>query len=153
MTIKRIVKWINKAVPEPNEKNFNTQLGCHAEEFAEMLETLEAHEKYAQHDLDQVKLAVEHLARSLKSGRIKVKIKDRVEFLDAICDQIVTATGAATFTNMDTDGALNEVVDSLESKFDDDGQPIFDENQKIMKGPNYFKPNLLTFLYMHTRTE
>ena len=46
---------------------------------------------------------------------------------------------------LDIEGALKEVADSNDSKFDDEGRPIFNEQLKIMKGPNYFRPQLVKF--------
>ena len=66
--------------------------------------------------------------------------------LDSLADQIVTAVGTAHMNGMDIVGALHEVNGSNFSKFDDEGNPIFNDNKKIMKGPNYYKPDLVKFL-------
>ena len=49
--------------------------------------------------------------------------------------------------DMDVHGALQDVADSNDSKFDDNGMPIFNEQKKIIKGPNYVKPNLVDFVW------
>lgn len=74
-----------------------------------------------------------------------VREEDRAELLDALCDQIVTATGIGTFFGMNVPGALSEVNHSNYSKFVD-GNPIFNENQKVMKGPDYTPPVLTPFI-------
>ena len=71
---------------------------------------------------------------------------DKVELLDSLCDQIVTALGVGYDLGFDMEGALWEVIKSNYSKFDDDGNPIFDENMKISKSNNYFKPNLEKYI-------
>ena len=70
----------------------------------------------------------------------------RIELLDSLCDQIVTAVATAYMLGMDLHGALSEVCRSNESKFGEDGEPIFDQNRKIIKGPNYSKPKLDSFV-------
>lgn len=72
-------------------------------------------------------------------------VANPTELLDALCDQIVTATGVGTFLGMNVPGGLAEVNRSNYSKFVD-GQPVFDENKKVMKGPDYTKPNLKPFI-------
>ena len=66
--------------------------------------------------------------------------------LDSLADQLVTGVGVAHMLRMDIIGALNEVNLSNFSKFVD-GIPQFDANRKIIKGPDYFKPNLELFLF------
>ena len=74
-----------------------------------------------------------------------VKIKDHKELLDALCDNIQTAASVAHCAKLDLLGGMNEVMQSNFSKFTD-GEPIFDENRKIKKGTDYFRPNLEPFV-------
>ena len=138
--------FFRKAFPDPQEKNFHTQTGVHFEEIAEMLAVMEGTDSKSSFVLKVVHDACKALAIGLKEGTIKIAIKDRVEFLDGLCDQIVTAIGAGHMVRMDVAGAFGEVNRSNNSKFDDRGQPIFDQNLKLMKGPNYFKPDLKPFV-------
>ena len=69
----------------------------------------------------------------------------KIELIDALCDQIVTAIGVAHMFGMDIQGALQEVANSNDSKFED-GRPVFNEHGKIAKGKNYFKPELAKFI-------
>jgi predicted HAD superfamily Cof-like phosphohydrolase len=139
--------FFQKAVPDPQDKNFYTQLGVHCEEFAEMLDALMAYSDEATEILQEARSAVKELADKLKQGTsILLYPADRIEFLDAICDQMVTAIGTAYMAKMDVAGGFNEVNASNLSKFDENGNPIFNENMKIMKGPNYFKPDLKRFV-------
>ena len=62
-----------------------------------------------------------------------------------MCDQIVTAIGVGYMLDFDMVGALTEVNSSNWSKFED-GEPIFDENGKIAKGKDYFKPELAKYI-------
>jgi len=70
---------------------------------------------------------------------------DRIELLDSLCDQIVTAVGVGYMMGFDMQGALNEVIRSNDSKMVN-GKFEFDANGKIMKGKDYFKPDLTPFV-------
>jgi len=141
MSIDAIKMWHERARPAPTEENFNVQLGCHLEEVAEMLGTLEAPDKNLD-ELRALKHVVEMAASRLKSGYLKVSISDRKEFLDAAADQIVTAVGAAHCAKMNIAEAVRRVNHSNWSKYDSDGKPIFNPHGKIMKGPFYVPPSL-----------
>ncbi|MFA7188482.1 MAG: nucleoside triphosphate pyrophosphohydrolase family protein [Sphaerochaetaceae bacterium] len=138
--------WFEKAVPEPTGKNFSTQLGVHLEEVAEMLQALEGRTPAVVHLLQDAISALDTLGEQCKADQNSVDVVDPLEMLDGICDQIVTATGVAHMLGYDVVAAMTEVNASNFSKFDAEGQPIFNENQKIMKGPNYFKPDLAPYL-------
>lgn len=144
-TFKEIKTWFELAIPEPTEDNKRVQLGVHLEEVCEMLETIIVDEVWP---ID-VKIAYEKLtvaANNLKTNKeITVGTHDRKEFLDSLCDQVVTSIGVAHMNGFDILGALAEVAASNSSKFVD-GKPIFNEHGKIAKGPNYFKPNLTKFV-------
>ena len=145
MPINSIVRWFKKAVPEPTERNFNTQMGCYVEEFVEMLETLEVVEHRAD-EYNHIISMMNTFANNLKAGKYGIHVVDAVGFLDSVCDQVVTGVGAATMSDMDVESALINVAVSNDSKFDSKGEPIFDENGKIIKGPNYIKPTLDRFV-------
>jgi predicted HAD superfamily Cof-like phosphohydrolase len=139
--------WFKRAKPEPTPQNFNTQLGVHLEEIVEMLDTMRFYAPHFQggtiagKDMSlRNKLHV--LAEDLKSGHVRAEVENRVEFLDALADQIVTATGSGYMAGMNVPVAMDRVNASNFSKFDDNGMPLFDANGKIKKGPNYRKVNL-----------
>ena len=143
--IDNIFNWFKKAVPEPNNKNIHTQLGVHFEEVAEMLLALSGDDDQTEVLLHNAYLAnyllANHLKNSVGALNLDMSNQARVELLDALCDQIVTATGVGYMLGMNLPMALEEVNASNYSKFVN-GEPIFNENKKIMKGPNYFKPSL-----------
>ena len=128
--------WFKKAVPNPTPRNVGVQTGVHYEEVSEMLQ--------ATGDIG-MSLAMANLASVYKAEVENVYIEDKVALLDALCDQIVTAVGTAYMNGFDIVGALKEVNSSNWSKFDN-GEPIFDENGKIKKGPNYRPPDLTNFV-------
>ncbi len=149
-TVASIARWFRAARPERSTKSFNAQMGVHFEEVGEMLAELEGMDGQTRVLIEQAKLAVTNLASHLKgnSDQILVTIpkENEVRYLDALCDQMVTAVGCAHDAGMDINSALNEVSRSNWSKFDANGNPIFDANGKIAKGPLYFKADLSRFV-------
>lgn len=141
--VERIQEWFNRAVPVPTDKNRAVQLGCHFEEIAEMGEALGdttiAHDMHSTADDFKQGGTIEDLYGP-------EHLINRVELLDSLADQIVTAIGVAHMFGMDLASALAEVNESNWSKFDENGQPIFNEHGKIAKGPNYRKPDLTKFV-------
>ena len=72
--------------------------------------------------------------------------KDLVEIADALTDILYVTYGAGHAFGINLDKCFDEVQRSNMSKLGDDGKPIYNEFGKVMKGPNYFKPNLKKFL-------
>jgi predicted HAD superfamily Cof-like phosphohydrolase len=147
--IARTKEFFEKAYPEPKAKNFHTQLGVHFEEIAEFTASLQGTDRLTQAMLTQVLVATHALALHLKASKeheVLVDIRDHVEFLDGLCDQLVTSVGVAHMARKDIVGGFGEVNRSNFSKFDDNGLPILDNNLKMVKGPNYFKPNLKPYI-------
>lgn len=140
-TLSEIDEWHRCAVPMPTRRDFDVQLGCHLEEIGEMLDALEITDSKFREDRKYV-FGIRLMATGLKNGTSTATIANRQEFLDALADQIVTATGCGYRADMLVVDAAREVNNSNWSKFNEDGRPNFDENGKIVKGPNYFKPNL-----------
>ena len=136
--IDNITLWHKRARPEPTEKDFDVQLGCHIEEFVEMLDSLTIRAEGFDKAID----ALEDVANGLKDGTLTVSSVDRGELLDSLADQIVTAVGVGHCAKMDMNSAVQEVNDSNWSKFNYKGFPEFDENGKVKKGERYHKPNL-----------
>ena len=126
----------------------HTQLGRHFEEVNEMVMVLVATDFETQILLDIAKSSLNALSKHLKrmDNVIRVRPEDRQEFLDAICDQIVTGAGCAHMVDMDVVGGLNEVNRSNFSRFNALVDPIFDPNMKVMRGPDYTKPDLSPFV-------
>ncbi len=68
--------------------------------------------------------------------------KDLVEVADALTDILYVTYGAGHAFGIDLDKCFNEVQNSNMSKLDNNGKPIYNDFGKVMKGPNYFKPDL-----------
>ena len=72
--------------------------------------------------------------------------KDLKEVADALTDILYVTYGAGHAFGIDLDKCFEEVQNSNMSKLGKDGKPIYNEKGKVMKGPNYFKPNLKKFV-------
>ena len=68
--------------------------------------------------------------------------KDLLEVADALTDILYVTYGAGHSFGINLDKCFEEVQNSNMSKLDENGKPIYNEYGKVMKGPNYFKPNL-----------
>ena len=72
--------------------------------------------------------------------------KNLIEVADSLTDILYVTYGAGHAFGIDLDKCFTEVQQSNLSKLGDDGEPIYNEHGKVMKGPNYFKPNLKQFI-------
>ena len=72
--------------------------------------------------------------------------KDLLEVADALTDILYVTYGAGHAFGIDLDKCFDEVQNSNMSKLDENGKPIYNESGKVMKGPNYFKPDLSKFV-------
>ena len=72
--------------------------------------------------------------------------KDLLEVADALTDILYVTYGAGIAFGIDLDKCFDEVQNSNMSKLGEDGKPIYNELGKVMKGPNYFKPDLSKFV-------
>ncbi len=81
---------------------------------------------------------LDEFKEAIKNDNIK-------EVADALTDILYVTYGAGHAFGIDLDKCFDEVQRSNMSKLDKDGKPIYNENGKVMKGPNYFKPDLTKF--------
>ena len=72
--------------------------------------------------------------------------RDLLEVADALTDLLYVTYGAGHAFGIDLDKCFEEVQNSNMSKLGEDGKPIYNEFGKVMKGPNYFKPNLIKYI-------
>ena len=140
--IHSIKEWFKAAKPNPSTADVCVQIGCHYEEVSEMSAVLDD-------DVDDELVDTAILYKIKHSEYIgvleKLSADARVELLDALCDQVVTAVGVAYMMGMDIEGALAEVNRSNWSKFEG-GVPVFNEQGKIAKGVEYTPPELSDYI-------
>ena len=72
--------------------------------------------------------------------------KDLLEVADALTDILYVTYGAGHAFGINLDKCFDEVQNSNMSILDENGKPIYNEHGKVMKGPNYFKPDLTKFI-------
>ena len=89
--------------------------------------------------IDLIKEEFEELTEAINS-------KDLLEVADALTDILYVTYGAGHAFGIDLDKCFEEVQNSNMSKLGKDGKPIYNNMGKVMKGPNYFKPNLKKFV-------
>ncbi len=92
------------------------------------------------------KLRIDLIKEELDELNDAIKNKDLLEVADALTDILYVTYGAGHAFGIDLDKCFNEVQNSNMSKLDNNGNPIYNEDGKVMKGPNYFKPDLSKFV-------
>ena len=93
------------------------------------------------------KLRLDLIKEELDELKEAVYNKDLLEVADALTDILYVTYGAGHAFGINLDQCFEEVQNSNMSKLDENGKPIFNDAGKVMKGPNYFKPNLSKFVY------
>ena len=91
-------------------------------------------------------LRYELIREELDELREAIDKRDIKEVADALTDILYVTYGAGHAFGIDLDKCFEEVQNSNMSKLDLNGKPIYNENGKVMKGPNYFKPDLSKFI-------
>ena len=89
--------------------------------------------------IDLIKEELEELTEAMTN-------KDLLEVADALTDILYVTYGAGHAFGINLDKCFDEVQNSNMSKLDENGNPIYNDSGKVMKGPNYFKPDLSKFV-------
>jgi predicted HAD superfamily Cof-like phosphohydrolase len=92
------------------------------------------------------KLRIDLIKEELGELQEAMKNNDLLEVADALTDILYVTYGAGHAFGIDLDKCFEEVQNSNMSKLDENGKPIYNESGKVMKGPNYFKPDLSKFV-------
>jgi len=93
------------------------------------------------------KLRIDLIKEELEELTEAMQKKDLLEVADALTDILYVTYGAGHAFGINLDECFNEVQKSNMSKLGNDGKPIYDQSGKVMKGPDYFKPNLQKILF------
>ena len=86
------------------------------------------------------------IKEELDEFRQALDSNDLLEVADALTDILYVTYGAGHAFGINLDSCFEEVQNSNMSKLDENGKPIYNEHGKVMKGPNYFKPDLSKFV-------
>ena len=92
------------------------------------------------------KLRVSLIEEELDELKLAIKDNNIKEVADALTDILYVTYGAGHAFGIDLDKCFDEVQNSNMSKLDENGKPLYNEFGKVMKGPNYFKPDLTKYL-------
>ena len=120
--------------------NFN-KVGTFMKTFGQEVKTKPSlsTEKINNLRIDLIKEELQELTEAMNN-------KDLLEVADALTDILYVTYGAGHAFGIDLDKCFDEVQNSNMSKLGEDGNPIYNESGKVMKGPNYFKPDLSKFV-------
>ena len=120
--------------------NFN-KVGIFMKTFGQEVKTKPSfsNDKINKLRIDLIKEELEELTEAMNN-------KDLLEVADALTDILYVTYGAGHAFGINLDKCFEEVQNSNMSKLGEDGKPIYNEAGKVMKGPNYFKPDLSKFL-------
>ena len=91
-------------------------------------------------------LRINLIKEELEELKIAMDTKNLVEVADALTDILYVTYGAGHAFGINLDRCFEEVQQSNMSKLDDNGNPIYNDSGKVMKGPKYFKPDLSKFI-------
>ena len=92
------------------------------------------------------KLRIDLIKEEIEELIVAMNNKDLLEVADALTDILYVTYGAGHAFGIDLDKCFEEVQNSNMSKLDENGNPIYNDSGKVMKGPNYFKPDLSKFV-------
>jgi len=93
-----------------------------------------------------ISLRYDLIEEELKELKEAIEHKDIKEIADALADILYVTYGAGHAFGINLDKCFEEVQNSNMSKLGSDGKPIYNDKGKVMKGPNYFKPDLTKFV-------
>ena len=91
-------------------------------------------------------LRLDLISEELEELKNAIERKDLLEVADALTDILYVTYGAGHALGINLDKCFDEVQNSNMSKLGNNGKPIYNESGKVMKGPDYFKPDLSKFL-------
>ena len=92
------------------------------------------------------KLRIDLIKEELEELKEAMDSRDLLEVADALTDILYVTYGAGHAFGIDLDKCFDEVQNSNMSKLDENKKPIYNDAGKVMKGPNYFKPDLSKFV-------
>ena len=120
--------------------NFN-KVGTFMKTFGQEVKTMPSFssDKINKLRIDLIKEELDELQEAMKNN-------DLLEVADALTDILYVTYGAGHAFGIDLDKCFDEVQNSNMSKLGENGEPIYNESGKVMKGPNYFKPDLSKFV-------
>lgn len=97
-------------------------------------------------DATTTHLRVDLIEQELDELKEAIANEDLIEVADALADLLYVVYGAGAAFGINLDACFQEVHSSNMSKLGEDGKPIYREDGKVMKGPNFREPDLKTIV-------
>lgn len=143
----RTADWLAACGKTPGLEAASVQLGCHIEEFCELLATIRTEKEGYAKLIERCRDDLAWLASKAKRGDLTLYVPPhlRADALDALCDAEVTGNGVAYLSGMDKPAADAAVLASNDAKLVD-GQPVILPGGKIGKPPGWKAPDLSPFV-------
>lgn len=143
----RTADWLKACGKEPSPENLSLQIGCHIEEFCELLSVLRIESEGYAKLIERTRTDLEWFASKLKrrEQQVYIPIHLRADALDALCDAEVTGNGVAYLAGFDKPQADLAVLASNDAKLVD-GKPVILEGGKIGKPEGWKPPDLRGFI-------
>lgn len=143
----RTAAWLMACGKEPTAANLSVQIGCHIEEFIELLGTLDFASPTDQKIVTAVMAELNYVSKNLKTRTsiTRIRIDQREQALDALCDGEVTGNGIAFLAAFDKISADEAVLNANDAKLVD-GKPVILEGGKIGKPEGWTPPDLSAFV-------
>lgn len=143
----RTAAWLMACGKEPTTANLSVQIGCHIEEFIELLGTLDFASPNDQKIVSAVMAELNYVSKNLKTrtSLARIRIDQREQALDALCDGEVTGNGVAFLAAFDKISADEAVLNANDAKLVD-GKPVILEGGKIGKPEGWTPPDLSAFV-------
>ena len=115
-------------------------------DFEEMKSLLELRSRLIKEEANETVKAMADYVKLTEENKLDERKDAHKEILDGIGDTIVVCIGAALALGIDIEEVMKRIYASNMSKLDKDGKPIYREDGKVLKGPNFFNPNLVDLM-------
>jgi hypothetical protein len=151
-TLEEITLWFEKTNPVPTNDCFHKSLSKHLEKTSQLLLSF----RDVGRDFntrEQIGLSADvmsHIQRQVRAGRNGIELVvediDTDDLLHNLCGQVVTSIGIAHSLKLDIIRALLEICASYTTKYDEEGNPFFNDQSNPVNGPNYRSPDLTPYI-------
>ncbi|NLX74254.1 MAG: nucleoside triphosphate pyrophosphohydrolase family protein [Synergistaceae bacterium] len=115
-------------------------------DFEEMKALMELRSRLIKEEANETVKAMADYVKLTEENKLDERKDAHKEILDGIGDTIVVSVGAALALGIDIEEVMKRIYASNMSKLGEDGKPIYREDGKVLKGPNFFNPNLVDLI-------
>jgi hypothetical protein len=147
-----LTDWFERTLPSPNYQDTHRQFSLLIEQQIALLVCLQEAGNTT-HSRDEIGFSIsvlDFLSRrfSAHTAGIEVDIKalDRISVIHALCQQLVSIVGIAHALELDLEGAVQELIKSNRSCLDQDGNPLFNLQRKLVPAPGFKVPDYTSYI-------